>query len=114
MSALPHGYGPGAEDDERLRPPRRDEGEDVNPYDAEDEAERARQARQRRAGELSAVLLDITRPQPIVWLLEGAIDLTADARRMHGGWGSEQPEDYMLAFYPRRPDAGAPDAADGG
>ena len=57
--------------------------EDMNPYDAEDEAERTRQAQQRRAGELSAVLLDITRPQPIAWLLDGAIDLTADARRMH-------------------------------
>ena len=57
----------------------RDDG-DVNPYDAEDEAERTRQAQQRRAGELSAVLLDITRPQPIVWLLEGAIDLKRKPR----------------------------------
>jgi len=50
MSELPRGYGPAAEDDERMRPLTCEDDCDPNPYDAADDAAE----RQRRAADRAA------------------------------------------------------------
>jgi hypothetical protein len=68
MSELPRGYGPAAEDDERMRPLTcEDDDCDPNPHDAEDDAaERQRRAvdrAARRAKEIFGLGVDMMRAQ---------------------------------------------------